>query len=137
MLKIFNGFKSLLLSDVRLCNQQAGALIHTTAAMDGQYNKRNYGPKKFLMHNKKIFEPRAPEDPRPPRPAVSSISCFLGTCFMLSLSVRLPLQREHQIFPEEDVVRRQVHPRHERRRGAEAAQLCAEERSYEREGGAS
>lgn len=74
MLKIFNGFKSLLLSDVRLCNQQAGALLHTTAVMDGQYNKRNDGPKKFLLHNKKIFEPRAPEDPRPPRPAVSSIS---------------------------------------------------------------
>lgn len=56
---------------------------------------------------------------------------------MLPLSVRLPLHREHQIFPEEDVVRRQVHTRHEHRRSAEAAQLCAEERSYEREAGAS
>lgn len=75
MLKIINGFKSLLLNDVRTCNQQAGALFHTTSVLDKKFNSRNLGPKKFLMHNKKIFEPPSPDDKRPPRQAVSRRSC--------------------------------------------------------------
>lgn len=69
MLKIINSFKGLLLNEVRICNQQAGSLFHTTSTLDNSFNRANHGPRKFLVHNKKIYKPQLPDET--PRPAVS------------------------------------------------------------------
>lgn len=70
MLRILNSVKSLLVSDVKICSQQAGALFHTTSSLDAAWNKRSAGPKRFVLHNKTIFDPQLPEEK--PRPAVST-----------------------------------------------------------------
>lgn len=69
MLKIINSFKSLLVTDLKACNQYAGSLFHTSSVANGNWNKRNNGPQKFRLHNKVIFEPQLEQEK--PRPAVS------------------------------------------------------------------
>ena len=69
MLKLLNGFKGLLINDIRSVNQNTASLLHTSSVLSGGWNGHNHGPKKFARYNKKIYEPQLPEEK--PRPAVS------------------------------------------------------------------
>lgn len=69
MLKLLNSVKCLLINDSKICKLQAGALLHTSAVLNANWNKRNGGPRNFLSSNKKIYEPQLPGEK--PRPAVT------------------------------------------------------------------
>lgn len=70
MLRILSSIKNVLANEIKQIsiNQQAGAMIHTTATVNANLTG-NRGPRKFVDYNKKIFEPTAVDEP--PRNAVS------------------------------------------------------------------
>jgi hypothetical protein len=71
MLRVLSAFRNLLSNEIKqsISSNQIGASFHTSSVMDTKWNKNNQGPRKFLLHNKTIFEPTEPD--QPPRPAVS------------------------------------------------------------------
>lgn len=74
MLKLIKTSSLLLRNDVSSLNNILGAsLIHTSSVVNKIANAHNRtSPKKWLEHNKMIFEPQTEE----PRKAVSAIECY-------------------------------------------------------------
>lgn len=73
---LINSFKSILLGDLRPCQQQLGSLFHTSNILNKAWNGQNHasGPINFVKHNNTIFPPTAIGEE--PRPAVSGfIKC--------------------------------------------------------------
>lgn len=68
MANLLSNIRYALLKDIKIGSLQLGSLFHTTSTLDQVYNSKNLGPKKFQLHNKKIFPPQSPDEE--PRPAV-------------------------------------------------------------------
>lgn len=135
MLKLVNSFKALLISDIKVCSQQTGALLHTTSVVNQKWNPRSRGPQNFVKYNKKMYEPQLPDEK--PRPAVSFDHHIHNQhdITLIPSSVHLSCRERHQVQPKEDVVRRELHPRNVNRRGYQADKFRSEERSRRHQAG--
>lgn len=116
--------------------------LHTAASagmLCAKWNKYNYGPRKWLEYNKTVHPPQ--ETDEEPRNAVRYIfrthCCYPSSCnplIHLHCTVCLPHAQQHQIQSGQDVVHRCLCSRNVRRRGAEAAELCAQKGGHRCEG---